>query len=394
MSLINQMLQDLDKRHSADSENDAFSSQIKTVSSSSKRQGVVLLGSGLLIIAIAVMVWVFFLKQKPASIPKAEQTRLVTATDQNPQSEMMGSLKQSQSLHIDRISAPREVPVVQPGVPKAQSEKVILLQPPVNKMAESHLPAPEKESVKMSAPEDPIKPPVLLNEKEMPALAEAQVAQPAEIKQKALPPPPRGPVVVNKQVKELTSQQRAENEYRKAVTLIQQGRVIEAMSALDQTLQDNPNHASARQTLVGLLLEKKRQPDAERRLQDGLNIDPGQSGFSMLLARLQVERGDVHGGTVTLLNYLPQAAGRADYVAFLAALLQREGRNKEAIEHYTQAVHLSPQSGVWWMGLGISLQAENRMHEAQDAFNRAKASGSLSPELISFVEQKLKQLQR
>ncbi|TCV84771.1 tetratricopeptide repeat protein [Sulfurirhabdus autotrophica] len=393
MSLINQMLQDLDKRHSADSENDPLSSQIKAVPSSGRRQGIVLLGLGLLIVTVAVLVWVFFLKQQPTAMPKVEQNPLVVTNTQNQPSETMGNLKQSQSLHLDRISTQSEVPVVQPVVPKAQSEKVIPLQPPVKKVVEFHAPA-SKESVKVPVPEEPIKPPVLLSENEIPVQAEAQVAQPTEIKPKALPAPQRGPVVVNKQVKELTPQQRAESEYRKAIALIQQGRVIEAMSALDQTLLDNPNHASARQTLVGLLLEKKRQPDAEHSLQDGLNKDPGQSGFAMLLARLQVERGDVHGGAVTLLNYLPQAAGRADYVAFLAALLQREGRNKEAIDHYMQAVRLSPQSGVWWMGLGISLQAENRTAEAQDAFSRAKASGSLSPELLSFVEQKLKQLQR
>jgi MSHA biogenesis protein MshN len=43
------------------------------------------------------------------------------------------------------------------------------------------------------------------------------------------------------------------------------------------------------------------------------------------------------------------------------------------------------------MGLGISLQAENRLAEAQEAFNRAKASHTLSPELQAFVDQQLKQ---
>ena len=53
---------------------------------------------------------------------------------------------------------------------------------------------------------------------------------------------------------------------------------------------------------------------------------------------------------------------------------------------------LVPQAGVWWMGLGISLEADGRGAEARDALQRAKATGTLSPELAAFVEQKLRQL--
>ncbi len=95
-----------------------------------------------------------------------------------------------------------------------------------------------------------------------------------------------------------------------------------------------------------------------------------------------------------LKEFCSYATDRADYQAFLAALLQRDSRNKEAAELYLQALQKSPQTGIWWMGLGISLQAESRVPEAQEAFSRAKASNSLSPELLAFVESKLKQLQR
>jgi MSHA biogenesis protein MshN len=46
------------------------------------------------------------------------------------------------------------------------------------------------------------------------------------------------------------------------------------------------------------------------------------------------------------------------------------------------------------MGLGISLQAEKRNAEALEAFQKSKASGTLVPELLAFVERKLQQLSR
>jgi MSHA biogenesis protein MshN len=74
-------------------------------------------------------------------------------------------------------------------------------------------------------------------------------------------------------------------------------------------------------------------------------------------------------------------------------LLQRQSRHKDAVEYYQAALRLAPGSGVWLMGLGISLQALDRNADARDAFRRARASNSLSPELQAFVDQRLKQLQ-
>jgi MSHA biogenesis protein MshN len=111
-----------------------------------------------------------------------------------------------------------------------------------------------------------------------------------------------------------------------------------------------------------------------------------------MLARLQVEKGELKPAIDTLQRTLQSAGDRADYQAFLAALYQRDGRHKEAVDMYVAALRKAPQNGLWWMGMGISLQADNRLQEARDAFGRARAANSLSPELLAFVEQKLAQL--
>jgi MSHA biogenesis protein MshN len=113
----------------------------------------------------------------------------------------------------------------------------------------------------------------------------------------------------------------------------------------------------------------------------------------MALARLQLDRSDAAGAIETLQGSAAGAQNSPDYLAFYAALLQRQSRHREAVEQYQAALKLAPQSGVWLMGLGISLQALNRNAEAQDAFRRAKSSNSLSAELQAFVDQRLRQLQ-
>lgn len=192
--------------------------------------------------------------------------------------------------------------------------------------------------------------------------------------------------------KQTSVRQQADNEYRKANGLMQQGRIDEALPGYEAALQLDAGHDEARQALVGLLLKHKRNADAERVLQDGLNRNPVHTGFAMMLARLQVERDALPLALDTLHKTLPYASRQADYQAFVAALLQRLERHKEAVEHYRITLQLAPNSGVWLMGLGISLQAAQRKEEARDAFRRAVESGNLSAELQAFVKQRLKEL--
>jgi len=224
--------------------------------------------------------------------------------------------------------------------------------------------------------------------------AERAIAAPAAHHQPqiAAPAPQALPAAgISKQPTQISAQQQAENEFRRAYQLMRQGRNTEALAGYEAALRLDPGHDQARQTMVSLLLEKKRRADAERVLQEGLQHNPQQSSFAMLLARLQVEHS-AQQALDTLLKTLPYAEKQPDYQAFVAALLQRQGRHQEAIEHYQQALQLKPQSGVWLMGMGISLRAEQRDAEAREVFKRALDSNTLNAELRAFVEQQLKEL--
>ncbi|TMG74278.1 MAG: tetratricopeptide repeat protein [Betaproteobacteria bacterium] len=186
---------------------------------------------------------------------------------------------------------------------------------------------------------------------------------------------------------------RAENEFRRAVNLVNQGRVAEGMDGFRGALKIDPKHEAARQTLVALLLESKRVDEAARVLRDGLAFNAGNTGFAMLLARIMVERKDVPAALSLLEKHAAPPDRNPDFHAFAAALYQRLERHQQAIDQYQAALRLAPSGGVWWLGLGISYQAVDRPSDALEAFTRAKAAGNLAPELLSFVDQRLKQLQ-
>lgn len=279
-------------------------------------------------------------------------------------------------------------PAPAPATPVLQPRAVKMVAPP------PELPAAIVQA-QVKAPAGAALPPALIIEKKA-SPPQRESAPRAEVSKRAARPPSAKPAP-NKSApaaipegREMSAQQRAESEYRRALAALKEARNGEAIGALQQALQADPRHDAARQSLIGLLIESHRHDEAMRQLQLSLTLEPRQPSMAMLLARLQIERGS--SGIDTLMRTLPYATGNAQYHAFLAGALQREQRQREAIEQYQAALRSDPGNGVSLLGLGISLQLEKRNAEALAAFQQAKESGTLSPELKTFVERRLQQL--
>ncbi len=343
MSLINKMLQDLDARAGQPGVT-PLPGDVRPVVAPERRVPVLrvaLLGGALLAVVAGVAGWKM-LQTPPAPVVAAAPARTAVLVE----------------------------------MPAAAPVQVVDVAPPVALPA----PEPEPEPVPESAPE-----PVARSAPAAKRVARAEPAAPAP--RRIAPARPEATVG-----RMQTAPQRAENAYRRALSVLEDGRVTEAIATLQSALAIDPRHEPSRQTLVGLLIEAGRPDDAMRQLQAALVLDPRQPSLAMLLARLQLERG---GPAIdTLLRTLPHAAGNGEYHAFLAGVLQREGRSREAAENYQAALKRAPANGVWWMGLGIALQAEKRDADAAAAFTQAQASGMLTPELQAFVERRLRQLGR
>jgi MSHA biogenesis protein MshN len=373
MSLINQMLQDLDKRGANPARGDAAYAPIAALPFTtvrSKWQSIFVL-----LVALAGLAWLVW-HQMSAHVKPATSTPLV-AVIAAPASVSAPSLRSAPDPEaVETEAAVDEVPAISdlPVLLKLSSEldirSVSVYEVPEKMTGQTGGAKPEKASFS--------KPEASLPVKSATPQIELKSAQPAE------------PQI--KLVKEATLHQQAEGEYRQATVLQQQGRTAEAVTMLEQALKFDAQHGAARQSLISLLLESKRYDEAIRYLQQGLAQDQNQTGLAMILARLQVEKSNLPAAVETLQRSLPYASERADYLAFLAALLQRETRHKEAIDLYQKALKKNPQNPVWWMGLGISLQADARRPEALEAYQRARSVTGLSPELLAFVEQKIAQL--
>lgn len=297
----------------------------------------------------------------------ALQLRSIFSLDQNPRSaprKLEAPALQGQSATVGN---PAQLPPSKPEAPAGKEE----------------IRTPERAEVLNAILNRPavIAPPVN-TEKEQEKEQEKEKAAPAREAAK-------GSISLDRQDR---GPNRAATEYRNAVALMNQGRIELALDAFANALRADPRHAAARQALVALLLERGRAADAQSVLREGISVAPENTDQAMMLARLQVESGNAAGALATLDGAMPYAKNRPDYHAFAGTLLQMQGRHAEAIAHYDIATRLAPQSGRWLMGLAMSLEEDNRMAEAREAYRRALATNVLDPDLLAFVERKLQQL--
>jgi len=399
MSLINRMLRELDKRHAqAEATSPAFMQPPPLAQSLRPVKGVGV-GSdmfwwviaGIMVVAIAWLVWVMW-QLSPRSVvnevalrpfPTSPAGRAVHAMSQDatvpgPADQLSGDLPASSlgtftvRAGVDMLKLATEITTPIPVRPRPSASTSASRQPGSAASGSMAGTASVPESLAGSAPVGKLPP--------------SPQARPAA---SATPQDKSG---IDKRVP-ATAREQAESEYRRAVILVNQGRVSEGMEALRNTLAIDSAYEPARQTLVALLVEQRRMDEAAAVLQEGLNMHPANSDFAMLLARILVDRQDVSGALAVLQRYAPAAGTRADYHGFAAALHQRMGQHREAMDEYHTALRLSPQSAVWWVGLGISQEAADRRKEALESFRRARASGNLNSELRAYVDQRLRQLQ-
>lgn len=400
MSLINQMLQDLDERRAAHGVGANLSNDVRPLPKARKSYWTVALAVGAGVVIALGIAGVFLhddfsrrLAPVVATVTQANAPAAPVAVAAVPEAAVIEPqpepvAEMGVSKRVDGVDVSLRMADFIEASGEADGVDTAGTKPETDKHESSAAPVEAKSTVVQ-----PAKPPVAsaMTATPLPDKPVAKVADETDVDEgekssggiKSTPLIERTPAAGS-------PHERAESGYRKAIAAVNQGRVSEAVGSLRHALRQDSLHVASRQLLVRLLLEAGDQDDAIRMLRDGIAGQPAQLGWAMSLARLQVDRGELDSAWQTLDHTLPAAGNNPDYLGFAANVLQRLGRHGEASDQYRKATRIAPADGRWWLGLGWCLDAQGQAAEAREAFLHARQSGNLSPELLALIDQKLR----
>ncbi|MDO9365884.1 MAG: tetratricopeptide repeat protein [Methylotenera sp.] len=396
MSLINQMLKDLEQRGagSADVQN-TISPRISTSRPQRKPLPIVKISGFVLLLIAGVYFWIqktdqannknptetIVLKSQPSTLgadAKAiADTAAIESTEVQQQANTENTVNESKPLfetNLNFLLPEKAQTLEETQISAVNSQQSKVIPEKKDELATASTPVKQDEAISVNKAST-AKPPAIAHTV---LLAKTNTGNLAPVKQ-------------------IRPDQQSGNDYRQALTYLQQGRVSEAQAHLMQALEADPKNHDARQTLASLFLENKRNDDARKILAEGLTIAPEQTDFRMAIARLQVEAHDNAGALITLEQGASYAKNNAGYHNFTATMLQRAERHEEAISHYMASLSMGNASSgntttSTLIGLGISLQVVGKLDDAKLAFTRAQSMSTLNTELSLFVDQRLKQI--
>ena len=208
----------------------------------------------------------------------------------------------------------------------------------------------------------------------------------------AAPTPPATATSMRKTPRPLSPQARAEQAFAAGLEALQQNQWRVAEQRLRKALEADAAHLRARESLAGLLLHQDRRREAEQLLAAGLETQPQAPALARLYARLILDRGRSDTAIRVLETALANAVDDAEYLALLAGIYQRSQRYAEAVSSYRAALSLESGRAAWWLGLGLALEGRGEVKPAAGAYRSALANPGLNEAARRYARQRLQRL--
>lgn len=384
MSVINQMLKDLEQRQPG-------SDGAAVYVAPARQQGWWMLVLTLLCtLALAILgwrTWIYWQQSQRTAQPTVQlTTQLAPASQTQPASsatevvaapaEPQGAASGAVALDAAPVAAVTRTSAPAGGAEGASATEALADQ------------APASEAQAETPPEDEVTP----SDEELQPDLYAELAAEQEAAPQEVAAAPRKPGVLKIETVDLSEPELAALAERKATTAMAKGQMREAQDNYYQVLVHDPHNQGAREQLAGLLYGEGRLAEASQVLEEGLRLDPAQADLRLLLARVAISGGDRQKALDWLTGYQPDLAANLDYYATWAGLAQELGQPAQASELYVKLLRQQPDQGRWWLGLGVAEDGQGHRQRALDAYGNAQLHGNLGEASTRWLEQRIAEL--
>lgn len=394
MSLVNDMLRDLDQRRQ-ESTQPKFGAErlVPVASDASDSKGSRSLLGFVLSIAITLGLiigglyfWQSMTSSAPQPIlvqPTASPAPVASVTPNVEQRELEEITLRMQALEAQN----RTLLEAQSAIAEQASATQTQLE---EEIAQPAMPEPYPEPINVAAIA-----PLPEAAEAMPAPAPQQAAnlEPAQIEVAAVPATeasaPSAPI---RSPRSLSFLEQDQLQVQEALRLASGNQNEMAMQQLREFVNANPNAHNSREAMIKLALQKGDSATAEQLLQNGFSLDVNRAGYRKLQARMMLGTGQAEQAMQLLSVNIPTIQEDVEYHDILAtAYLSVQDYEKAALS-YEALVQQNRGEGRWWYGLASAWDSLGRTRDAGLAYQEALKLANLSAALRQRSQQRVTDL--
>lgn len=425
MSLVNDMLKDLDQRRK-DSGAAVSSTVLPPVSEAKAHSNTKQVLAAVVVLLFcaaggAAYIWLQQTGPTAATVSNVRTTVIsppAPAVAGQPPDTQLGAMDDLDPQFGDAVQPVRDVPEravsgAQPTLQSGTSTAIDEPQPQSDRGSPSSSVAPERDVVSAGAALDEFVPPVDgssddesasdVNRTDVPnnsaQTASAPVAPaPGGLDLTEDEPNSREATAAVEATPEVRSEGRLTPEeldrvaVQEALTLMAENSSTAAYDRLQQEISENRYAHQSREIYAKLLMQAGDVSGAGQLIDEGMTLTPNHAGFKKVKARLLMASGGIGEAASLLTRRAPTVSEDVEYHEILAAA-QLAGEDYEGARiSYSSLVQQDRSKGNWWYGYAASSDFLGNRSVAAQAYNRAIQSFDLSPSLRRRSEERLAQL--
>ena len=190
--------------------------------------------------------------------------------------------------------------------------------------------------------------------------------------------------------RQLTADELAQQKLSQAEKALASKQISKAEKLFEDVIIIKPSDSQTRKRLAALWFGRQAYQDALNLLSQGIALDGKDKSLRELKARIHLKQGQVRAAVNTLK---PLAKVKDEqYQIMLANTAQQAQQNDIAIDAYKMLISMQPDLGRWQLGLAVLYDKSSQFVLASKAYKAALTKNDLSISSEDFVKKRIEVL--
>lgn len=381
MSVINQMLKDLEQRTPEQGQ-----ASIPVAINHKPSTIKIVLISLLVLISLNLLGFYIWDLQAQIASSKLKINEKVKKTVANV--EQTQQQQSAEKLLSTQEDLDRKVPIPE-NISLTENKAEFVIEPPRQSMVKKQVSLPESSSKNTVATKVLAQP---KSTSENIVVLKPQIQQESPKPQYTRAVPDNTPIESKMSVsrRQLTPEELVTQKLVRAEKAIKIKDIIKAEQLFEEVLIIEPNHKQTRKKLAALWFGRKSYQQATNLLSQGISLDRNDAELRLLKARIHLQQGQ-HQAAYNTLKPLPTHK-QQEYQVMLANVSQQVEQYKSAIQAYKVLIDMQAYSGRWHLGLAIVYDKNSQFSLAVAEYTLALTKSDLSLASAKFAQQRMQAL--